>query len=127
MLLEKKAQRRANFGDSRRLCTLSIDTSSPSGGFAMGENTVLTLSFGVRERTPDNPLLRQTRAHLEDLVLRLEVLRSAVSICASALRHQNCEIDEDVACVLQRNVGDRLGEEIDRTNQLLLDLEQEPD
>jgi hypothetical protein len=42
------------------------------------------------------------------------------------LRHQNCEIDEDVANVLQRNVGDKVGEEIERLNRLVSELEPEP-
>jgi hypothetical protein len=91
----------------------------------MSEGVVLP--YRVRERAPEHELLRQTRAHLQDQVLRMELLRSAVSICVSALRHQNCEIDEDVACVLQRSVSDRLADEIDRANQLLGDLEREPD
>jgi len=71
-------------------------------------------------------VLTQTRAELEDMMLRLEVVRSASIICISALRHQNCEIDEDVASVLQRNVGDKVGEEIERLNRLLNVLEPEP-
>jgi len=67
-----------------------------------------------------------TRAELQDIALRLEVVRSASTICATALRHQNCEIDEDVANVLQRNVGDKVGEEIERLNRLLSELEPEP-
>ena len=68
----------------------------------------------------------QTRTELQDMALRLEVVRSASTICATALRHQNCEIDEDVATVLQRNVGDKVGEEIERLNRLLSALEPEP-
>lgn len=68
----------------------------------------------------------QTRAALEDMALRLEVVRSASTICATALRHQNCEIDEDVANVLQRNVGDKVGEEIERLNHIVSTLEPEP-
>jgi len=71
-------------------------------------------------------VLTQTRAELEDMMLRLEVVRSASIICTSALRHQNCDIDEDVASVLQRNVGDKVGEEIERLNRLLTVLEPEP-
>jgi chromosomal replication initiation ATPase DnaA len=89
--------------------------------------TELSSLTGVRERSPSHyGWLRQTRVELEDMVLRLEVVRSASSICACALRHQNCEIDEDVANVLQRNVGDRVGDEIDRLNRLLSALEPEP-
>jgi len=71
--------------------------------------------------TPD-----QARAELQDIALRLEVVRSASTICATALRHQNCEIDDDVANVLQRNVGDRVGEEIERLNRVLSALESQP-
>jgi predicted secreted protein len=71
-------------------------------------------------------LLTRARTHLEDTLRRLELIRSSSAICVSALRHQNCEIDEDVAIVMQRNVADKVGEEIEKLSQLLEALEPEP-
>jgi hypothetical protein len=37
----------------------------------------------------------------------------------AALRQQNCELDEDVARVLQRSVADRLQDQIERLETLM--------
>jgi len=44
----------------------------------------------------------------------LEVAMSAVIVSVSALRRQNCDIDEDIARVLERSAADRLDIEIER-------------
>jgi hypothetical protein len=76
----------------------------------------------VREALPParaaSPTVR-LRAHLEQLSPRLELARASVVSCVAALRHQSCELDEDVANVLQRHVADVLGLEIERMEQLL--------
>lgn len=59
------------------------------------------------------------RAHLARLTGRLELARATVISAAAALRHQNCELDEDIAHVLQRHVADTLGTEIEQLEQLL--------
>lgn len=41
-----------------------------------------------------------------------------VVVAAAALREQNCELDEDIACVLQRMVASGLGEQIERLRRL---------
>lgn len=46
-------------------------------------------------------------------VLQLRQIQSAVVVAVAALRQQNCEIDEDIARVLQRSVADRLEEQIE--------------
>ena len=44
-----------------------------------------------------------------------EARRAAAVIgSVSALRRQNCEIDEDIACVLERSAADRLDIEIEK-------------
>ena len=78
--------------------------------------------YFVREPSPPphngTPPVTQLQAHLSDLTVNLEVIRSAVAVSVAALRHQNCEIDEDVASVLQRSVSDKLQDEIDKATQL---------
>lgn len=66
--------------------------------------------------------LKKLHVHLGDLLIRLEMVRAAVVVSVAALREQNCDIDEDVAIVLQRQVGDPLGEEIEKTTQFLASL-----
>lgn len=51
---------------------------------------------------------------LETHIRGLEVAMSAVIVSVSALRRQNCEIDEDIARVLERSAADRLDIEIER-------------
>jgi hypothetical protein len=52
------------------------------------------------------------------VILHLRHVRSAVIAAIAALRHQNCELDEDVACLLQRCVCDRLEDQIRRLEDL---------
>jgi hypothetical protein len=68
------------------------------------------------------------RAELADVVLHLRDIQSAVVVAAAALRHQKCELDEDVAQVLRRSVTDRLQDQIERLEiavQLAADVEEE--
>jgi len=51
---------------------------------------------------------------LSDLVLHLRQIQSAVLVSAAALRRQNCELDDDIANVLQRSVADKIQDQIDR-------------
>jgi len=75
----------------------------------------------VREALPPprSVSAARVRAHLAQLVDRLELARATVVSSAAALRHQNCELDADVANVLQRHVSETLGTEIERLEQLL--------
>jgi hypothetical protein len=97
-------------------------------------NTAFDTSFTpyfVREPPPPpygkEALPPQVQTHLSELTLNLEAIRSAVAVSVAALRHQNCEIDEDVARVLQRSVSDKLQDEIDKAAQLVGSFEQEPE
>ena len=65
------------------------------------------------------------QGRLEELLIELELARAAVVASVAALRHQNCEIDEDIAHVLQRRVGDVIGVQIERTEELLAALSGE--
>jgi hypothetical protein len=40
-------------------------------------------------------------------------------VAVAALRQQNCELDEDVATVLQRSVADRIQDQIERLEALM--------
>ena len=48
-----------------------------------------------------------------EALLRLRQIQSAVVVAVAALRQQNCELDEDIASVLQRSVADRLEDQIE--------------
>ena len=52
-----------------------------------------------------------------------EEVMSAVIVSVAALRRQNCEIDEDIASVLERSAADRLDIEMERM-QALMPLER---
>lgn len=54
------------------------------------------------------------RGQLGELVLHLHQIQSAVVVSAAALRRQNCELDEDIANVLQRSVADKIQDQIER-------------
>jgi hypothetical protein len=49
----------------------------------------------------------------------LEVIRSAAIVAAHALMEQNCELDDDVARVFTRHVGDALTEQMRRIGLMI--------
>lgn len=57
---------------------------------------------------------RTVRTQLSEVVVHLRQIQSAVVVAVAALRQQNCEIDEDIATVLQRSVADRIEDQIER-------------
>jgi DNA anti-recombination protein RmuC len=57
---------------------------------------------------------RPVGAELGQVISQLQQVQSAVAVAVAALRQQNCELDEDIATVLQRSVADRLHEQIER-------------
>jgi hypothetical protein len=66
-----------------------------------------------------NSKTRSVRAELGEVVKHLRLVQSAVVVAVAALRQQNCELDEDIATVLQRSVADRLHDEIDRLEAVM--------
>ena len=56
---------------------------------------------------------------LGEVILHLHHAQSAVVVAVAALRRQNCELDEDIATVLQRNVADRIHDQIERLESLM--------
>ena len=61
---------------------------------------------------------RSVRGELAQVVAQLRQVQSAVVVAVAALRQQNCELDEDIATVLQRSVADRLHEQVERLEAL---------
>ena len=57
---------------------------------------------------------RSMRSQLGEVATHLRQVQSAVVVAVAALKQQNCELDEDIATVLQRSVADRLHEQIER-------------
>ncbi len=55
---------------------------------------------------------------LEEALARLAEIRSLVVVAAAALRQQNCELDEDIARLLQRGVAGGIAEQIERLRRL---------
>lgn len=51
---------------------------------------------------------------LAETLLQLRHVRSAVIVAVAALRRQNCELDEDIATLLQRCVCDRLADQLEK-------------
>jgi Spy/CpxP family protein refolding chaperone len=70
--------------------------------------------------------MHQVRARLTELIRSLEQIEAVVNVATAALEHQNADRDEDVARVLQRNVGDRISAEIEKTAALLASLPRAP-
>jgi len=63
--------------------------------------------------------MRSMRGELGEIALHLRQIQSAVVVAVAALRQQNCELDEDIATVLQRSVTDRLHDQIERLEALM--------
>ena len=61
---------------------------------------------------------RATDVRLGDVLRHLHQIQSAVVVAVAALRHQNCELDTDIANVLQRCVADRIQDQIERLEAL---------
>jgi hypothetical protein len=68
---------------------------------------------------------KSARVQLGDVLLHLRQVQSAVVVSVAALKRQNCELDEDIATVLQRSVADRLHEQIERLEALMGHLAEE--
>jgi hypothetical protein len=66
-----------------------------------------------------NAKSRSARAQLGDVLLHLRQVQSAVVVSVAALKRQNCELDADIATVLQRSVADRLHEQIEQLEALM--------
>jgi hypothetical protein len=62
---------------------------------------------------------RNMQTHLGEVVLQLRQVQSAVVVAVAALKRQNCELDEDIATVLQRSVADRIHDQIERLEGLM--------
>jgi hypothetical protein len=62
---------------------------------------------------------RSMRSQLGQVVLHLRAVQSAVVVAVAALKQQNCELDEDIATVLQRSVADRIQDQIERLETLM--------
>jgi hypothetical protein len=62
---------------------------------------------------------------LEQIRMHLQVVHSGILLSVGALRHQNCEVDEDVACVLRHCIGERLSIQIERLADIVSALEEE--
>ena len=65
------------------------------------------------------PQRRTAEAPLEGVALHLRHIRSAIIVAIAALRRQNCELDEDIARLLQRCVCDRIDEQIEKLEATL--------
>jgi hypothetical protein len=59
------------------------------------------------------------RNTLEQILRQLQAVHSGIVTAVCALRYQNCERDEDIACTLLYGVGDRLGAQIERIAELV--------
>ena len=53
------------------------------------------------------------RVELQTVIGNLRQLQSTLAVAVGALRHQNADIDADIANLLQRSVGDTLQEQIE--------------
>jgi hypothetical protein len=62
---------------------------------------------------------RSMRGQLGEVAMHLRQVQSAVVVAVAALKQQNCELDADIATVLQRSVADRIQDEIERVELLM--------
>jgi exonuclease V gamma subunit len=62
---------------------------------------------------------RLIRSQVEEVVLHLRQIQSSVAVAAAALKHQNCELDQDIANVLYRGVADKLQDQSERLEAIV--------
>ena len=76
----------------------------------------------------DHPASRnqQARSQLAEVVGHLKQFQSTLAVAVAALRQQNADLDADVARLLQRTVGDKLQEQIDKLEAVLRLLPRVP-
>ena len=66
-----------------------------------------------------NSKTRSMRSQLGEVVGHLRQVQSAVVVAVAALKQQNCELDADIATVLQRSVADRIEDQIEQVESLM--------
>lgn len=72
----------------------------------------------VAGKSISKPRGQLLRVELGGVVSQLRQVQSYVAVSVAALRQQNCELDEDIATVLQRSVLDRIQDQIERLESL---------
>ena len=97
-------------------------------------NAVITLVYRCRTKVTYSDHLAQeesmvpgksisntqsVRGPLGEVILHLRQVQSAVVVAVAALRRQNCELDEDIAAVLQRSVADPIHDQIEHLETLM--------
>jgi len=66
----------------------------------------------IARATPRRPPPRAPR--LDEVILHLRHAHSALRVAVAALRRQNCELDEDIASLLQHCVCERLDDQLQK-------------
>jgi len=69
--------------------------------------------------------LQDIRMQLVKHADELQLANGAVNVCVQALLQQNADLDADIAHVLQRIVGDKLFETVERLELVALAIEYE--
>ena len=69
-----------------------------------------------------NSKARSLRDELGVVVAQLRSVQSAAVVAVAALRQQNCELDADIATVLQRSVVDRIHDQVERLESLMREV-----
>jgi len=65
---------------------------------------------------------RSLRGELGAVVAQLRNVQSAAVVAVAALKQQNCELDADIATVLQRSVVDRIHDQVERLEALMREV-----
>jgi hypothetical protein len=65
---------------------------------------------------------RSLRGELGAVVTQLRNVQSAAVVAVAALKQQNCELDADIATVLQRSVVDRIHDQVERLEALMREV-----
>jgi hypothetical protein len=79
---------------------------------------------GPKSRTAKMSGSQIVKTQLKEILLQLEQAQSAVVVAVAALKQQSCELDEDIAAVLQRNVAERLHDQIEKLEVAVQQLSQ---
>jgi hypothetical protein len=56
---------------------------------------------------------------LREVILHLQQIHSTLAVAVAALKQQNCELDADIAAVVQRGAADKIQDQIEAIEQLI--------
>ena len=115
--VSRTMRRRQVKGEIARRIAVSSGRGHDFGGTHL-EAPFMVMKKSLHQKTSSIPEAQSIARELRTIVLYLQRVQSAIVVAVSALRHQACENDSEVASVLQGSVSDPLQDQIDRLESI---------